>query len=230
MVEITKQTPSTRTKTTIILLSGLVLLGAIALEISHSPTILLHWQQQYERTLEQLVDRHKDLFPLNNSDYVGTFLIGIGLMIAASGGVGGGGILVPLLIIVYEFHPKYAIPLSNFTILGSSITNMVLNIPKRHPDTERPLVDWDLILVMEPLTMAGAVRTSLISPSTVTFFSSHILCFFFPFLPYLVRFCGCTDYWCIGRKSITRLVVGDFVGTLIGTYHLYYIDQSQTTI
>lgn len=100
---------------------------------------------------------HKDLFPLDSSDVLGTALIGVGLMIAASGGVGGGGIVVPLLIIVYGFHPKQAIPLSNFTILGSSITNMVLNIPKVHPEARRPLVDWDLIMVMEPLTMAGAV-------------------------------------------------------------------------
>ncbi len=33
----------------------------------------------------------------------------------------------------------------------------VMNLSKRHPDADRPLVDWDLILVMEPLTMAGAV-------------------------------------------------------------------------
>ena len=141
----------------LVCLTGLALVAAIAYEVHQSPPIRSALQQQFERALQEL-DRHKDLFPLDNNDYVGTFLIGIGLMIAASGGVGGGGILVPLLIIVYGFHPKYAIPLSNFTILGSSITNMVLNIPKRHPDTERPLVDWDLILVMEPLTMAGAVR------------------------------------------------------------------------
>eukprot|EP01035_Chromulina_nebulosa_P017923 gene17923-23544_t len=84
-------------------------------------------------------------------------------MIAASGGIGGGGILVPLLILVFDFHPKYAIPLSNFTILGSSITNMALNLYKRHPDADRPLVDWDLILVMEPLTMGGAVVGAYLS-------------------------------------------------------------------
>ena len=42
--------------------------------------------------------------------------------------IGGGGILVPLLILVYGFHPKYAIPLSNLCIVGSSITNIVLNV------------------------------------------------------------------------------------------------------
>lgn len=34
---------------------------------------------------------------------------------------------------------------------------MVLNISKRHPLADRPLIDWDLILVMEPLTIAGAL-------------------------------------------------------------------------
>ena len=100
---------------------------------------------------------HKDLFPLDSSDFWGTLLVALGSMIAASGGIGGGGMLVPLLILIFGFHPKNAIPLSNFTIVGSSLTNMAMNMTKRHPDRDRPLVDWDLIMVMEPLTMAGAV-------------------------------------------------------------------------
>jgi uncharacterized membrane protein YfcA len=108
------------------------------------------------RNLTEIV-KHKDLFPMDSSDIWGTIFVGLGLLVAASGGVGGGGILVPLLIGVYGFHPKYAIPLSNFTIVGSSITNMIMNLVKRHPDADRPLVDWDLIVVMEPLTMAGAI-------------------------------------------------------------------------
>ena len=100
---------------------------------------------------------HKNLIPLNDSDMIGSLLVILGLMMAASGGIGGGGILVPLLIIVFEFNPKHAIPLSNFTILGSSVTNILMNLSKRHPGADRPLVNWDMILVMEPLTMAGAV-------------------------------------------------------------------------
>lgn len=106
---------------------------------------------------------HKDLFPMDAADFWGTVLIGVGSMIAASGGIGGGGMLVPLLMLIFEFSPKYAIPLSNFTIVGSSITNIVLNLVKRHPDADRPLVDWDLILVMEPLTMVGAIVGAFMS-------------------------------------------------------------------
>jgi len=76
----------------------------------------------------------------------------LGLMIAAAGGIGGGGILVPIYILVLRFSPKYAVPLSNITIFGGAITNTFLNMKKRHPLADRPLVDWDLILVMEPLT------------------------------------------------------------------------------
>ena len=78
-------------------------------------------------------------------------------MIAAGGGIGGGGVLVPIYILVMKFTPKYAIPLSNVTVFGGAVANTVLNMSKRHPLADRPLVDWDLILVMEPLTIAGAL-------------------------------------------------------------------------
>jgi uncharacterized membrane protein YfcA len=55
------------------------------------------------------------------------------------------------------FSPKHAIPLSNVTVLGGAVANTILNTRKRHPLADRPLVDWDLILVMEPLTIGGAL-------------------------------------------------------------------------
>lgn len=115
------------------------------------------WLDNIDTAAPDVPVEHKDLFPLDASDYWGIVLVSVGLVIAASGGIGGGGILVPLFILVFGFSPKHAIPLSNFTIVGSSITNMILNIPKRHPHADRPLVDWDLIMVMEPVTMIGAV-------------------------------------------------------------------------
>lgn len=101
---------------------------------------------------------HKPLHPIDGWDVTGVGLACIGLMIAAAGGIGGGGILVPLYILVLGFDPKHAIPLSNITIFGGAITNTVLNLSKRHPNADRPLVDWDLILVMEPLTSECRAR------------------------------------------------------------------------
>ena len=102
-------------------------------------------------------EQHKPLLPLEAKDYRGFFCAVIGLMIAAGGGIGGGGILVPIYILVMGFTPKHAIPLSNITVFGGSLANTYLNASKRHPLADRPLVDWDLILIMEPLTIAGAL-------------------------------------------------------------------------
>ena len=138
---------------------GVVLVMGVILELNYAGLMgdgMKEAADSMHRSL-QAIGAHKDLFPLNSSDYIGTALVFFGLIIAASGGIGGGGILVPILILVFAFHPKHAIALSNFTILGSAITNTTLNFPKRHPNADRPLVDWDLILVMEPLTAAGAI-------------------------------------------------------------------------
>ena len=90
------------------------------------------------------------------------FLAALGLMVAAAGGIGGGGILVPIYMLVLNFSAKHAVPLSNITIFGGAITNTFLNMKKRHPRADRPMVDWDLILVMEPLTIGGALVGSFI--------------------------------------------------------------------
>ncbi|CAN0529743.1 unnamed protein product [Ectocarpus sp. 8 AP-2014] len=124
---------------------------------------------------------HKPLHPIDGWDVTGVGLACIGLMIAAAGGIGGGGILVPLYILVLGFDPKHAIPLSNITIFGGAITNTVLNLSKRHPAADRPLVDWDLILVMEPLTIGGALVGSFINKVSLWLTNQQLSVVFFFF-------------------------------------------------
>ena len=100
---------------------------------------------------------HAPLFPLEDEDFIGFFLAALGLILAAAGGIGGGGILVPIYILVLGFMPKHAIPLSNVTVFGGALANTIRNVNNRHPNADRPLIDWDLILVMEPSTLAGAL-------------------------------------------------------------------------
>ena len=61
------------------------------------------------------------------------------------------------------FSPKHAIPLSNVTVFGGSLANFWVNRTKRHPSADRPLVDYDLILVMQPMTLAGALLGSFVN-------------------------------------------------------------------
>ena len=98
------------------------------------------------------------LFPFQTKDYLGYGFAILGLLLAAGGGIGGGGILVPIYILILDFPVKHAIPLASSTVLGGSIANNILNAPKRHPNhPRRPLIDWDLILQLEPMTILGAL-------------------------------------------------------------------------
>lgn len=72
--------------------------------------------------------------------------------------LGGGGILVPIYILLLQFPVKHAIPLASITVFGGAIANNILNALKVHPNhIERPLIDWDLILQLEPMTIGGAL-------------------------------------------------------------------------
>lgn len=98
------------------------------------------------------------LFPFQSSDYIGFGLAIVSLLMAAGAGVGGGGILVPIYILVMDFPVKVAIPLASATVLGGAISNNLLNWHKKNPtQPHRPLIDWDLLLMLEPSTIAGAL-------------------------------------------------------------------------
>jgi uncharacterized membrane protein YfcA len=119
---------------------------------------------QFRRTADEEDEfEHNKEVDWSGRDIAGFIVASVLIMVAAGGGIGGGGVLVPTYIFVLGFEPKYAIPLSNCTILGSSISNLILNVNKRHPFADRPLIDWDMILMMEPLTIAGALVGTFIN-------------------------------------------------------------------
>lgn len=85
------------------------------------------------------------------------------LILAAAGGIGGGAILVAILMIVMDFPAKVAIPLSCIAGLSVATASTAMNIRKRHPLADRPIIDWDLIMIMEPLTLLGALIGTLLN-------------------------------------------------------------------
>ena len=97
------------------------------------------------------------VFPLEITDYAGFTAAGITIMLSIGGGIGPGAILVAIYIIVMDFPPKVAIPLSCVTGLGMNTFGTLLNCKRRHPLSDRPIIDWDLILVMQPVVLLGAL-------------------------------------------------------------------------
>jgi uncharacterized membrane protein YfcA len=88
---------------------------------------------------------------------VGYSIAAMALTLGASGGIGGGGIVVPVFILIMGLQPKVAIPIGAATVLGGSIGSTIMNFARRHPLADRPIIDWDLVMVMEPLTLVGTL-------------------------------------------------------------------------
>lgn len=97
------------------------------------------------------------VFPLELRDYIGFTCASISVILSIGGGIGPGAILLSVYIIVMDFPPKVAIPLSSVTGLGINTYGNLMNSKKRHPLINRPIIDWDLILVIEPVILLGAI-------------------------------------------------------------------------
>ncbi|EFC49530.1 predicted protein [Naegleria gruberi] len=90
-------------------------------------------------------------------DILATITCFIGGVLSAASGTGGGGVFVPLLHVAGQFPPTLAIPISTLMIFGAGIINIATLSFKRHPHADRPLIDYDIALMMEPPTLLGTI-------------------------------------------------------------------------
>lgn len=80
----------------------------------------------------------------------------VGASLCSAGGVGGGGLFIPLFNILLGFDAKSAAALSNFMILGGSMATVGWNIQQEHPHHPgHPLVDFDVALLLQPNILLG---------------------------------------------------------------------------
>ncbi|GAV63805.1 TauE domain-containing protein [Cephalotus follicularis] len=95
-------------------------------------------------------------------------LIGfLGSACGTVGGVGGGGIFVPMLTLIVGFDTKSAAALSKCMIMGASASSVWYNIRVPHPTREVPIIDYDLALLFQPMLMLGitvGVALSVVFP------------------------------------------------------------------
>ncbi|XP_039060322.1 sulfite exporter TauE/SafE family protein 3-like isoform X4 [Hibiscus syriacus] len=86
---------------------------------------------------------------------VGSILGFLGAAFGSVGGVGGGGIFVPMLALIIGFDPKSSTAISKCMITGAAVATVCYNIRQRHPTLELPLIDYDLALLFQPMLVLG---------------------------------------------------------------------------
>ncbi|XP_035549329.1 sulfite exporter TauE/SafE family protein 3-like isoform X2 [Juglans regia] len=86
---------------------------------------------------------------------VGTIIGFCGAAFGSVGGVGGGGIFVPMLSLIIGFDPKSATAISKCMIMGAAFSTVYFDFKLRHPQLDMPVIDYDLVLLIQPMLMLG---------------------------------------------------------------------------
>ncbi|XP_038722658.1 sulfite exporter TauE/SafE family protein 3-like [Tripterygium wilfordii] len=86
---------------------------------------------------------------------VGSIVGFFGAALGSVGGVGGGGIFVPMLTLIIGFDPKSSTAISKCMIMGAAGSTVYYNLRLRHPTLDMPLIDYDLALLFQPMLMLG---------------------------------------------------------------------------
>ncbi|ONI15909.1 hypothetical protein PRUPE_3G068400 [Prunus persica] len=86
---------------------------------------------------------------------VGTVIGFIGASFGTVGGVGGGGIFVPMLTLIIGFDEKSSTAISKCMITGGAAASVFYNLRLRHPTLDLPIIDYDLALLLQPMLMLG---------------------------------------------------------------------------
>ncbi|CAM0913731.1 unnamed protein product [Alopecurus aequalis] len=86
---------------------------------------------------------------------LGSFVGFFGAAFGSLGGVGGGGIFVPMLTLIIGFDPKSSTAMSKCMITGAAVSTVYCNLKLKHPTLDMPVIDYDLALLIQPMLMLG---------------------------------------------------------------------------
>ncbi|CAL1148294.1 unnamed protein product [Cladocopium goreaui] len=131
---------------------------------------------------DKAVCLHKQLFPMLPLDVTFFFVIFMVSFLAGAPGIGGGGINVPLLMMLNRFTIKEAVPISHIAVMGNALSQLLFNTRLRHPSMSlRPLIHYEIAAVLLPAMLGGnslGIVVSKVFPPTALVLLSLILLLF----------------------------------------------------
>ncbi|ESQ29256.1 hypothetical protein EUTSA_v10023449mg [Eutrema salsugineum] len=143
-----------------------VTLSIITFIILSTPSIAQP-EPSYVFPVDQILNRTSSFldFPANfnqpkveltTSTIIAAVLSFLASSISSAGGIGGGGLYVPIMTIVAGLDLKTASSFSAFMVTGGSVANVGCNLFVRNPKSGgKTLIDFDLALLLEPCMLLG---------------------------------------------------------------------------
>jgi len=110
---------------------------------------------------------HKGIFPMYASEFYVYFSIIAILAFTNTGGLGGGGILIPIMMGIFHFDTHNAISISNCSTAVSSGVRYFVNLRESHPlkQGKGTIHDYGVAILMLPGIVIGATLGSIVTLS-----------------------------------------------------------------
>ena len=113
-------------------------------------------------------------------EIIGLVLIFLTSALSNAGGTGGGGLVIPILLLMFKFYTHEAIPISKLTIFAGAVTSFMLNFGQLHPKRKSISIDYNIPFLIVPMllfgTMAG-ISLNKVMPPWIILISLTILLF-----------------------------------------------------
>lgn len=143
------------------------------LQCSDDQTCTSALTTKYSCNLQTNTCEHSPLSEFTRKYIIGIIIIIIISALANAGGIGGGSVIVPALIVMFSYEVNEAIPLSKATIFAGAVINVFFLLNQRsEQDVNKSLIDYRLCAFMLPIMMGGTffgVYLNFIVPQLIIF-------------------------------------------------------------
>mgnify|MGYP000854674256 CR=1 FL=1 len=103
-----------------------------------------------------LTCNHKAIFPNPDSKELGgMYLSIIANALINAAGIGAGALFVPYLTLLNNYTPNLAVSYTYPLVFAGGLGTVLSVIAKRHPETKRPLVNYNIVILCVPMLLAG---------------------------------------------------------------------------
>ena len=98
-------------------------------------------------------------------------------------GIGGSELAIPMVMAMFHFTTKPAIAITSFSIFLTTLGRFIMNFKQAHPEKKNCVsIDYDLVSIMMPTTLAGTQIGALILISSPALYITIILTILLLFL------------------------------------------------
>lgn len=88
---------------------------------------------------------------------------------------------MPIMMVLFEFTPKYGVHLSNTILFLGAFTSFIVDFNTSHPQKKATLIDYGIVIIMLPSLMIGSfvgIQIHIVIPQMLILFLLTFLMIF----------------------------------------------------